>query len=91
MPIDVSALTPEQAQDMLSKLMAENAMLKSKAQNRHALTISPSKHGTGTLCVYGMGRYPVSLYGNQWRKLAAIMPEIIATLDANPQMFPDKS
>lgn len=36
----------------------------------------------GTLSVYGLNtRFPISLYANQWRDLAAAMPAILAMCD----------
>ena len=32
----------------------------------------------GGLSVYGMGRFPVTLYKEQWRKLSELMPDILA-------------
>jgi len=37
----------------------------------------------GGVSVYGLGRFPVTLYGSQWDKLAANMPAIMAFVDAN--------
>lgn len=99
-PYDVQARLAEIARDnevkalkqQLADALAEKERLQALALNRAGtLTIRPSKHGTGTLCVYGLSRqYPVSLYKNQWRKLAAIMPQILAELDAHPSLYPDK-
>mgnify|MGYP001588057955 CR=1 FL=1 len=51
-----------------------------------SIKIGPS----GTVCVYGMGRYPTSLYGTQWARLAEFMPTILAFLRANPQTMTPK-
>lgn len=37
----------------------------------------------GTLSVYGLNaRFPLSLYANQWRELATVMPSILKLCDA---------
>src|SRR5438045_188440 len=37
----------------------------------------------GAVSLYGLGRFPVTLYGSQWIALADKMPEVIAFLAAN--------
>lgn len=37
----------------------------------------------GAVSVYGLGRFPVTLYRSQWLKLRSRMDEISAFLDAN--------
>lgn len=46
----------------LAKLEAENAKL--KASNSHGVTVKPG--AKGNLSLYGLGRFPVTLYGSQW-------------------------
>lgn len=45
----------------------------------------------GTVCVYGLGRFPVSLYGTQWQRVAEYIPTIMAFLKANPQTMLTKA
>ena len=37
----------------------------------------------GGLSVYGLGRFPVTLYGGQWLKLNGYLPTIVAFIEAN--------
>ena len=37
----------------------------------------------GALSVYGMGRFPVTLYKEQWLRLLAMADEIKAFIEAN--------
>lgn len=53
--------TPEQE---LARLRAENATLKTKKE--HGVTIQFSEKGC--ISVYGLGRFPISLYPAQWEK-----------------------
>lgn len=61
-----------QMQAELARLRAENEAL--KQANVKALTLKVGE--SGTISVYGLGRYPVSLYSEQWERLLAIAPRI---------------
>ena len=58
----------------LEKLKAENAALKSQGGRSTGLKVSEK----GGLSVYGLGRFPVTLYKEQWLKLLAMSDEIRA-------------
>lgn len=61
------------------------AEAKAKATKRApSLSVKLSPKGTGVVCVYGLGKKPVSLYPNQWEKLLAIAPQILEFVKANP-------
>lgn len=63
--------------DLLAQLeaaKAENAALKSAAARLLTLKVSAK----GALSVYGLGRFPVSLYREQWEKLLDSAPEVKA-------------
>jgi hypothetical protein len=63
----------------IAKLQAENEKLKQSQQSRLTLKIGEK----GALSVYGMGRFPVTLYRSQWERLIAIIPQIEAFIQAN--------
>ena len=65
----------------LERLKAENAALKSKKSERGVLTMKVSEKGA--LSVYGMGRFPVTLYKEQWLKLLGISEEIKKFINEN--------
>lgn len=44
----------------------------------------------GGVSVYGLGRFPVTLYGSQWDKLLASSKDIAAFLDANRALLSTK-
>jgi hypothetical protein len=44
----------------------------------------------GGISVYGVGRFPVTLYSSQWEKLANRMPEIQEFLVANKGKYSEK-
>jgi hypothetical protein len=37
----------------------------------------------GGVSVYGLGRFPMTLYYEQWKRLLAASPEILAYLEEN--------
>jgi hypothetical protein len=70
----------------LERLRAENERLKSSGRGRVALKVSEK----GALSVYGMGRFPVTLYKEQWLKLLAMSDEIRAFIEANNERLKSK-
>lgn len=69
----------------LALLRAENARLKADAAATpvKAGKLYPKVSMKGAVSLYGMGRFPVTLYREQWAKLAEAMPEILAFIEAN--------
>tara|TARA_R100001510_G_C7642118_1_gene199710 strand:+ start:125 stop:385 length:261 start_codon:yes stop_codon:yes gene_type:complete len=62
-------MSPQQAQELLERLNileTENANLK-EAQKRNGLKMKVSQKGA--ISVYGMGRFPVTLYADQWKRI----------------------
>jgi hypothetical protein len=58
----------------LERLKAENEALKSQRGRSVGLKVSEK----GGLSVYGLGRFPVTLYKEQWTKLLAMADDIRA-------------
>jgi hypothetical protein len=63
----------------LERLRKENAALKKGATAGLRLKISEK----GAVSVYGMGRFPVTLYKEQWLRLLDMSDEIRAFITAN--------
>ncbi len=63
--------TPEEMQAELERLRAENEALK-RPRGQMSLKVSEK----GALSVYGLGRFPVTLYREQWEKLLGMGDEI---------------
>ena len=62
-------MSPDQAQQLLERLNlleSENANLKSSLK-RNGLKMKVSQKGA--VSVYGMGRFPVTLYADQWKRI----------------------
>lgn len=65
----------------IDRLKAENESLKSKKPGGGTLTMKVSEKGA--LSIYGMGRFPVTLYKEQWLKLLSITEEIRSFIKEN--------
>ena len=63
----------------LERLRKENASLKKGAARGVSMKVSEK----GGLSVYGMGRFPVTLYKEQWLKLLDLSDEIRAFIAAH--------
>lgn len=63
----------------LERLRAENAALKQRSARAVSLKVSEK----GGVSVYGLGRFPVTLYKEQWEKLLEMADEIRAFLREN--------
>jgi hypothetical protein len=63
--------TPEELQAELDRLRAENEALK-RPRGQMSLRVSEK----GALSVYGLGRFPVTLYREQWEKLLGMGDDI---------------
>ena len=58
----------------LARLKAENEQLKSQRGRSVSLKVSEK----GGVSVYGLGRFPVTLYKEQWTKLLSMAEELRA-------------
>ena len=56
----------------LERLRAENAALKSRSSKGVSMKVSEK----GGVSVYGLGRFPVTLYKEQWTKLLDMAEDI---------------
>jgi len=75
-------MTDQNEQDMkseLERLRAENQALKKTSAKGLSLKVSEK----GALSVYGLGRFPVTLYKEQWNKLLDMSEDIRAFIQAN--------
>ena len=54
-------------QEELERLKAENEQLKAKKKASSEISFKVSQKGA--LSVYGLGRFPVTLYKEQWERL----------------------
>ena len=72
-------MSDEEMKAELERLRNENAALKKGAAVGIIMKVSEK----GGLSVYGMGRFPVTLYKEQWLKLLDMSDDIRAFIAAN--------
>lgn len=69
------------------QLIAQIAAMQAKAQRSISCKVTTTKpDGTGTngaVSVYGLGRFPITLYAGQWERLASEIPAVLAFIQAN--------
>lgn len=63
------------------ELVAEIEQLKAQAARAHPTSIRVSEKGG--VSVYGLGRFPVTLYKEQWLKLLGLGDDIRTFIDAH--------
>ena len=78
--------TEEEMKVEIERLRAENESLKKPARGQLSLKVSEK----GALSVYGMGRFPVTLYREQWEKLLAMSDQLREFIQANDQTLKKK-
>jgi hypothetical protein len=76
----------EDPQAELARLRAENEALKARARKGISLRVSDK----GGVSVYGLGRFPVTLYKEQWLKLLDVADEIRAFIRENDAQLKTK-
>ncbi len=63
----------------LERVKAENEALKARGSKGVSMKVSEK----GAVSIYGMGRFPVTLYQEQWLKLLDIADDIRAFIKEN--------
>ena len=63
----------------LERLKAENEALKNRGQKGVSMKVSEK----GAVSVYGLGRFPVTLYQEQWLKLLDLSDDLRAFIKEN--------
>lgn len=77
---DLNAMTKDQLLALVAQMQAQPAQ-------RLSCKVSEK----GALSVYGLGRFPVTLYSGQWERLIAAIPEITAFAKANQALLAVKA
>ena len=72
-------MSDEELKSELERLRNENAALKEGSSTGIRMKVSEK----GALSGYGMGRFPVTLYKEQWLKLLSMSDDIRAFIAAN--------
>jgi hypothetical protein len=74
-----NAMSDDDMKAELERLRSENAALKKATSDGIRMKVSEK----GAVSVYGMGRFPVTLYKEQWLKLLNMSDEIRAFIAEN--------
>jgi hypothetical protein len=79
--------TPEQK---LARLEAENKALREQVDQRRPGQLRLKVSEKGGLSIYGLGRFPVTLYKEQWIRLLEHAEEIKSFLKENDSLLKAK-
>lgn len=79
-------MSEEDLRAELERLRAENDQLKNKGVRGLSLKVSEK----GGVSLYGVGRFPVTLYKEQWRKILGMAEEIEAFIQKNESVLKAK-
>jgi hypothetical protein len=79
-------MTSEQMKEELERLRIENEALKKRSEKGLSLKVSQK----GGVSVYGLGRFPVTLYKEQWEKLLDMSDDIRAFIQENESQLKTK-
>ena len=90
-------MAEETAEEKLARLEAENKVfeaenkvLREQMDQRKPGQLRLKVSEKGALSVYGLGRFPVTLYKEQWRRLLDIADEMKAFLKDNDHLLKGK-
>jgi hypothetical protein len=72
-------MSDEEMKAELERLKAENARLKQRGGRGVSMKVSEK----GGVSIYGLGRFPVTLYKEQWEKLLDMADDIRAFIAEN--------
>lgn len=72
-------MNEQEMQAELERLKAENESLKSRGAKGISMKVSEK----GGLSVYGLGRFPITLYKEQWTRLLELSEDIKSFLKEN--------
>ena len=82
----MSSHDPDDLKNELERLRAENERLKKGSSKGMSLKVSEK----GGVSVYGLGRFPVTLYKEQWKKLLDMSDEIRTFIEVNDDQLKSK-
>jgi len=78
--------SPEEIQKELERLRAENDALKKRSAKGLSMKVSEK----GAVSVYGLGRFPVTLYKEQWLRLLEMAEDIRGFIKENDSLLKKK-
>lgn len=81
------AILPDLSTATRDELLAKIAAMQAQQQQRITLKVTEK----GGLSVYGLGRWPVTLYASQWDRLITAAPSIREFMTANASRLTEKA
>jgi hypothetical protein len=79
-------LSDDSIREELERLRAENAALRKTSAKGVSMKVSEK----GGLSIYGLGRFPITLYKEQWTKLLDMAEDIRTFLKTNDAQLKSK-
>ncbi len=79
----MAGMTLQQMEKKLAEMQAENEALKKRSESTLSLKVSDK----GAVSVYGLGRFPVTLYQEQWGKVLDMSDSIRAFIVENAPLL----
>jgi hypothetical protein len=83
-------MAEETTEQKMARLEAENRALREQAEERKPGQLRLKVSEKGGLSVYGLGRFPVTLYKEQWTRLLDNVDEIKKFLQENDHQLKAK-
>jgi hypothetical protein len=83
-------MAEETPEEKLARLEAENKALREQVEQRRPGQLRFKVSEKGGLSIYGLGRFPVTLYKEQWIRLLEHAEEIKLFLKENEALFKTK-
>jgi len=83
-------MAEETTEEKLARLETENRALREQAEERKPGQLRLKVSEKGGLSVYGLGRFPVTLYKEQWTRLLDNVEEIKKFLQENDHQLKAK-
>jgi len=83
-------MTQAELLNELETLKAQNEILRSKLTLKKPGTLTFKVSTKGAVSVYGLGRFPVSLYSAQWQRLMERRDDLLAYITANASSLSTK-
>jgi hypothetical protein len=84
--LKIETMTEEELKAEVERLRAENEALKAPTRGQLSLKVSEK----GAVSVYGLGRFPVTLYKEQWAKLLGMADQIKEFITKNDHLLKKK-
>jgi hypothetical protein len=84
--LEDQAMSDDDLKAEIERLRAENDQLKNRGTRGLSLKVSEK----GALSLYGVGRFPVTLYKEQWVKILGMKEEIESFIEKNAHALKTK-